>query len=54
MRYARGYGGQMIYVVPDLALTVAVTSDPNRPARSDGYVGDLRAMLAEDIIPAVG
>ncbi len=54
VRYARGYGGQLLYVVPDAALTVAITSDPNRPARSDGYVGDLRAMLAEDIIPAVG
>jgi CubicO group peptidase (beta-lactamase class C family) len=54
VRYARGYGGQMIYVVPALELTVVVTSDPGRPARSDGYVGDLRAMLAEDVIPAVG
>ncbi len=53
VRYARGYGGQMLYVVPDRELTVAVTSDPSLPARSDGYVGDLRAMLAEDIIPAV-
>ncbi len=51
--YARGYGGQMIYVVPSLELTVAVTSDPTRPARSGGYVGDLNAMLARDIIPAV-
>lgn len=54
VRYARGYGGQMIYLLPELDLTIVVTSDPNRPARSDGYVGDLRAMLAEDIIPAVG
>ena len=50
--YARGYGGQMLFVVPSLALTVAVTSDPTRPARSGGYVGDLRALLAEEIIPA--
>jgi CubicO group peptidase (beta-lactamase class C family) len=50
--YARGYGGQMIFVVPSLRLTVAITSDPNRPARSDGHVGDLQRLLAESIIPA--
>jgi CubicO group peptidase (beta-lactamase class C family) len=51
--YARGFGGQMLYVVPGLGLTVAVTSDPTRPARSDGHVGDLNALLAEAIVPAV-
>jgi len=50
--YARGYGGQMLFVVPSLALTVAITSDPTRPARSGGHVGDLRDLLSRDIIPA--
>ena len=50
--YARGYGGQMIFVVRSLELTVAITSDPNRPARSDGHVGDLQRLLAEAILPA--
>jgi hypothetical protein len=50
--YARGYGGQMIFVVPSLRLTAAITSDPNRPARSDGHVGDLQRLLAETILPA--
>lgn len=50
--YARGYGGQMLYLVPSLGLTVVITSDPSRPARSDGYVGVLNAMLTDTIIPA--
>ncbi len=49
--YARGYGGQMIWVVRDLALTVAVTSDPDRPARSQGYAGDLHRLVEETILP---
>ena len=36
---ARGYGGQVLAVFPDLALTVAITSDPTQPARSEGYFG---------------
>ncbi|ORE93575.1 hypothetical protein ATO13_12896 [Stappia sp. 22II-S9-Z10] len=51
--YARGFGGQMIYVVPALELTVAVTSDPTRPARTGGHVGDLNRLLEDDIIPAL-
>ncbi len=50
--YARGYGGQMIYVVRDIGLSVAITSDPDQPARSDGHVGDLHRLLAEELIPA--
>lgn len=53
LAYARGYGGQMVYVVPSLDLTVVVTSDPTRPARTQGYAGQLKSMLAEEIIPAL-
>ncbi|MBB3192506.1 serine hydrolase domain-containing protein [Halomonas cerina] len=50
--YARGYGGQMLVVVPDRHLSIAITSDPHRPARSDGHFGDLQA-LVERIVEAV-
>ncbi len=50
--YAWGYGGQMVYVVPDLALTVVMTSDPNHPAGRDGFVRELHGLLADGIIPA--
>ena len=47
--YARGYGGQLLVIVPDRKLSIAITSDPNRPARSDGYFGDLQ-LLVERIV----
>ena len=50
--YARGYGGQMLFVLPGLELVVAVTSDPTRPARSRGYAGALKALVGEGIVPA--
>jgi CubicO group peptidase (beta-lactamase class C family) len=49
--YARGYGGQMLVVVPDRQLSIAITSDPRRPARSDGHFGDLQR-LVEQIVDA--
>jgi CubicO group peptidase (beta-lactamase class C family) len=48
---ARGYGGQIICVVPSLALTLAISSDPTRPARSDGYFGDLMRLVEGAILP---
>jgi CubicO group peptidase (beta-lactamase class C family) len=50
--YAWGYGGQMIYVVPDLGLTAAITSDPNAPSGRSGYVRRLHRLLADNLIPA--
>ncbi|MDA8584698.1 beta-lactamase family protein [Rhodobacteraceae bacterium] len=47
----RGYGGQIICIVPDLGLTIAITSDPTRPARSGGYFGDLMQLIEGVIIP---
>ena len=51
VRYAWGYGGQMIYVVPDLALTVVMTSDASSE-REGGHIDALHALLAEGIVPA--
>ncbi|MFK7882302.1 serine hydrolase domain-containing protein [Roseobacter sp.] len=48
---ARGYGGQIICLVPSLSLTIAITSDPTRPARSGGYFGDLMRLIENEIIP---
>lgn len=48
---ARGYGGQMLCIVPERALTLVITSDPTRPARSHGYFGALVALLEEAILP---
>lgn len=49
---ARGYGGQVIAVAPDAGITVAITSDPNQPARSAGYFGALRDIVERDILGA--
>lgn len=49
---ARGYGGQIICIIPDLELTIAITSDPTRPARSGGYFGYLMRLIEDTIIPA--
>jgi CubicO group peptidase (beta-lactamase class C family) len=51
--YARGFGGQLLYVVPSLSLTVVITSSPNAPARSGGYFSEIEALLGDSIIPAV-
>jgi CubicO group peptidase (beta-lactamase class C family) len=50
--YAWGYGGQMVYVVPDLALTVVMTSDPDSPSGRGGYVGQLHDLLADGLVAA--
>ena len=49
---ARGYGGQIICIVPELGITVAITSDPTLPARSYGYFGDLLRLIKGSVIPA--
>ncbi|MFN7101829.1 MAG: serine hydrolase domain-containing protein [Pseudorhizobium sp.] len=52
VRFGWGYGGQMLYVVPSLGLTVVMTSDENSPSARTGYRDQLHGLLAE-IIGAV-
>jgi CubicO group peptidase (beta-lactamase class C family) len=48
--YGLGYGGQLLYVVPSLGLTIVMTSDPKLP--SGGYVGELHQLVSDGFIPA--
>ncbi|MEX0430409.1 serine hydrolase domain-containing protein [Spiribacter insolitus] len=45
--YGWGYGGQMLYVIPDLAMTVVMTSDADRPSGRTGYRDALHAFTGE-------
>lgn len=45
--YGWGYGGQMLYVIPDLKMTVVMTSDPNNPSGRTGYRDALHRYLTD-------
>ncbi len=47
VHYGWGYGGQMIYVVPSLGLTVAMTSDESGPSARTGHKEALHGIVAE-------
>lgn len=51
--YGWGYGGQMIYVLPDLALTIAITSEETLPSGRTGYRDSLHQMVSRDIVPVI-
>jgi len=43
--YGRGYGGQMLYVVPSAALTVVITSRSTPPSEGGRYVRRLHRLI---------
>lgn len=52
--YGRGYGGQILAVVPEEGIALAITSDPTLPARSGGYFSELRALMDHAVETARG
>ncbi|HVS65311.1 MAG TPA: serine hydrolase [Thermoanaerobaculia bacterium] len=49
--FAWGYGGQYLFIVPDLELTVVTTSDPVSPRQGD-HNRAVQRLLDESLIPA--
>lgn len=53
VRYGWGYGGQFLYVIPRLDLTVVLVSDPTPPSPQSELVRRVHALIAEEVIPVI-
>jgi CubicO group peptidase (beta-lactamase class C family) len=51
--YAWGFGGQLLYVIPSLKLTIAVTSDATTQSLVDGHLCKVHELVAAGFMPAV-
>jgi CubicO group peptidase (beta-lactamase class C family) len=52
--FAWGYGGQFIFVIPELNAVVVTTSNPDVRSREGGHIDEIYAILDEEIVPALG
>ncbi len=48
--YGRGYGGQLLHVVPDLGIVVVMTSRSTPPSAGGSYVRSLHELVAKHVI----
>jgi len=48
--YARGYGGQVMHVIPERKLVVAIMSDTTQRARSNGYMKVLHDLIERHLL----
>ncbi len=52
VRYAWGYGGQMLFVAPQANLVTVMISDPNAPSGRNGYVQELHSLFDNILVAA--
>lgn len=51
--YGWGFGGQALYLLPELAMTVVMISDPTPPSPGHAPIRELEGLILEYLIPAV-